>query len=149
MIFSQLAQLASKSLSMTVTVDEKSGDMTVMVIPQGEGALTTPLVLTATPAELDAGFVQALSSYGSTRKSLAEQLAEAEKAMKEAGKQATVAAAKKASKSTTPAITVKSVNDDDDDQGDGDDQVADLDVSTTQSKPQAAVSEDPMAKLFD
>lgn len=104
-MFEELFALAcSATLTMTVSADEKSGRLTVNVIPKpkpdaGEPALAQPLSLTATPQEFDAGFIDALRGYREVRSSLAQQ-AEATKEVIEAAKAASV---KKASDATTNA----------------------------------------------
>lgn len=104
-MFEELFALAcSATLTMTVSADEKSGRLTVNVIPKpkpdaGESALAQPLSLTATPQEFDAGFIDALRGYREVRSSLAQQ-AEATKEVIEAAKAASV---KKASDATTNA----------------------------------------------
>lgn len=101
-MFEELFALAcSATLTMTISADEKSGRLTVNVIPKprqdaGEAALTQPLSLTATPQEFDAGFIEALCGYREVRQSLAQQ-AEATKEVIEAAKAASV---KKASDAT-------------------------------------------------
>lgn len=108
-MFAELFALAcSATLTMTVSADEKSGRLTVNVIPKpkqdaGEAALAQPLSLTATPAEFDAGFIEALRGYREVRHSLAQQ-AEATKEVIEAAKAASV---QKASEATTKATTSK------------------------------------------
>ena len=90
-MFEELFALAcSATLTMTVSADEKSGRLTVNVIPKprqdaGEAALTQPLSLTATPQEFDAGFIEALRGYREVRQSLAQQ-AEATKEVIEAAR---------------------------------------------------------------
>ncbi|MBT9595963.1 MAG: PRTRC system protein E [Vitreoscilla sp.] len=131
-MFEELHALATgATLTMIVSADEKTGRMTVHVIPKpkkdvDEPALTKALSLTATPQEFDAGFVEALRGYREVRHSLAEQ-AEATKEVLEAAKQASVKkagdAASKASKpaapassapgATAPAIQVSSTTEDD------------------------------------
>lgn len=107
-MFEELFALAcSATLTMTVSADEKSGRLTVNVIPKakpdaGEPALAQPLSLTATPQEFDAGFIDALRGYREVRSSLAQQ-AEATKEVIEAAKAASV---KKASEATTNAAKV-------------------------------------------
>jgi PRTRC genetic system protein E len=63
-------------LALTLKID---GDkMVVALVPQGdskEAVLRQPLILTATPAELDEGFVAAVESYSSAHSSLVEQVA--------------------------------------------------------------------------
>lgn len=104
-MFEELFALTcSATLTMTVSADEKSGCLTVNVIPKprqdaGEAALTQPLSLTATPQEFDAGFIEALRGYREVRQSLAQQ-AEATKEVIEAAKAASV---KKASDATVKA----------------------------------------------
>lgn len=108
-MFEELFALAcSATLTMTVSADEKSGRLTVNVIPKprqdaGEAALAQPLSLTATPQEFDAGFIEALRGYREVRQSLAQQ-AEATKEVIEAAKAASV---KKASEATVKAGATK------------------------------------------
>ncbi|MCL4182086.1 MAG: PRTRC system protein E [Burkholderiaceae bacterium] len=109
-MFEELYALAvGAALTMTVSADEKSGRLTINVIPKprkdaGEPALAQPLSLTATPQEFDAGFIDALRSYREVRRTL-EQQAEATKEVIEAAKAASV---KKASEATAKAGAAKS-----------------------------------------
>lgn len=113
-MFKELFDLAKNAtLTMVVSAEEKTGQMTICVIPKprkdtGESALTKELSLTATPVEFDAGFVAALSSYQRARQSLAAQV----EATQEVLQAARAASAKKAgdalSKASKPgAVTVK------------------------------------------
>jgi PRTRC genetic system protein E len=92
-MFGELYQLAlGATLTLTISADERSGKLTVNVIPKpkadhGETALSTPLSLTATPEEFDSSFVSVLSAYRSEHRSLAEQ-AEAKKELLQAAKSA-------------------------------------------------------------
>lgn len=110
-MFEELFALAcSATLTMTVSADEKSGRLTVNVIPKpkpdaGEPALAQPLSLTATPQEFDIGFIDALRGFREVRHSLAQQ-AEATKEVIEAAKAASV---KKASDATAKATAPKPV----------------------------------------
>ena len=133
-MFEELFALAcSATLTMTVSADEKSGRLTVNVIPKprkdaGEAALTQPLSLTATPQEFDAGCIEALRGYREVRQSLAQQ-AEATKEVIEAAKAASVkkasdatvragaskAAAAKPAPSTTVPVSGDAVDDEEDD----------------------------------
>lgn len=113
-MFEELHALAiSATLTMIVSADEKTGRMTVHVIPKpkkdvDEPALTKALSLTASPQELDAGFVEALRGYREVRHSLAEQV-EATKEVLEAAKQASVKkAGDAASKAAKPAASARS-----------------------------------------
>lgn len=134
-IFEELYELAtSATLAMVICADEKSGKLTINVVPKpkkdfGDTALTKDLSLTATPAEFDADFVTALKGYREARKSLMEQ-AEATNEVLQAAK--TVSAKKageavaKAAKATTtapkatalPASTPAAADDHDDEAGD-------------------------------
>lgn len=112
-MFEELHALAiSATLTMIVSADEKTGRMTVHVIPKpkkdvDEPALTKALSLTATPQELDAGFVEALRGYREVRHSLAEQV-EATKEVLEAAKLASVKkAGDAASKAAKPAASAR------------------------------------------
>lgn len=112
-MFEELHALAtSATLTMIVSADEKTGRMTVHAIPKpkkdvDEPALTKALSLTATPQELDAGFVEALRGYREVRHSLAEQV-EATKEVLEAAKLASVKkAGDAASKATKPAASAR------------------------------------------
>lgn len=158
-MFEELYALAtSATLTMTVSADDKSGRLTVNVIPKprtdaGEPALAQPLSLTATPQEFDTGFIDALRGYREVRQSLAQQ-AEATKEVLEAAKAASV---KKASDATTKASAAKSAASSaasakpatgasspvpaDDDDADGDDTPASDSVAATQATAAAAGGE--------
>ena len=106
-MFQELYELArtSGALTMTVAADAAAGKLTVIVSPKGgetkdEPALSTPLSLTATPAELDAGFFDALASYRTARTSLADQVAATTEVLA-AAREASVA---KGSKAVTKAL---------------------------------------------
>lgn len=113
-MFEELYALAtSATLTMIVSADEKTGKMTINVLPKpkkdvDEPALTKALSLTATPQEFDTDFVSALQGYREVRQSLAEQ-AEATKEVLEAAKVASVKKAGDAvSKATRPAPAARS-----------------------------------------
>jgi PRTRC genetic system protein E len=105
-MFEELFVLATNAtLTMVLSADEKAGRMTINVIPKpkkdvDEAALTKALSLTATPAEFDAGFVDALKGYREVRQSLAEQ-AEATQEVLQAAKSAS---AKKAGEAMSKAV---------------------------------------------
>jgi PRTRC genetic system protein E len=109
-LFEELHALAlTATLTMTVSADEKSGRLTVNVIPKPrkdvcEPVLAQPLSLTATPQEFDEGFIAALTGYREVRQSLAQQ-AEATKEVIEAAKAASVKkASEAASKAAKPGV---------------------------------------------
>lgn len=105
-MFEEMFVLATNAtLTMVLSADEKTGRMTINVIPKpkkdvNEPALTKALSLTATPAEFDAGFVDALKGYREVRQSLAEQ-AEATQEVLQAAKSAS---AKKAGEAMSKAV---------------------------------------------
>jgi len=112
-MFKELYALASAAtLTMVVRADEKTGKLTVSVLPKpkkdmGEPALTKDLTLTATPEEFDADFIEALRDYREKRQSLTEQ-AEATNEVLEAAKSASAKKAAEAmSKATKPAQSTK------------------------------------------
>lgn len=110
-MFEELYALAtSATLTMVLSADEKTGRMTINVIPRPkkdvyEPALTKELSLTATPAEFDAGFVDVLKGYRAARQSLAEQ-AEATQEVLQAAK---AASAKKAGEAMAKATKLAPV----------------------------------------
>lgn len=138
-MFKELYELvASATLTMVISADEKSGRMTINVIPKpkkdvDEAALTKALSLTATPAEFDAEFVGVLKGYREVRQSLETQ-AEATQEVLQAAKAASARKAgeamTKAAKPSAPAAPAKTPSvataampespDADDDTGGGD-----------------------------
>ena len=113
-MFQELYALAtSATLTMIVSADDKTGKLTISVLPKprkdlGETALSKDLTLTGSPEDFDAGFVQALQGYREVRASLTEQAA----ATCEALQAAKSACAKKATEATKaspkPAVATKS-----------------------------------------
>lgn len=132
-MFKELFPMAAKgAFSLLLSADEANGLMTVVVVPKTTDngkevpALAVPLKLTATPEELDAGFVQALASYSTARTSLDAQVAATNEVL-EAAKAASVkkgadalskAGAKAAPKGAHKPVTASSEHDDGDDDGD-------------------------------
>ena len=130
-MFQELYALATTAtLTLIVSADEKTGKLTISVLPKpkkdmGEPALTKDLTLTASPEEFDAGFVQALQGYREVRASLTEQ-ADATREVLEAAKSVSAKKATeamtKASKSATaakpaPTATAGEPGDDEDENG--------------------------------
>lgn len=130
-MFEQLHALVKSVEKLTITMSAGSdGTMTVCVIPNvvagKDPALAQPLVLRATPEELDAGFVDAVCQYQEVRVSLADQVAattvviEAAKKMQEA-KAVKAVKGKPVDSAKTPAISESSGDKgDSEDDGDGD-----------------------------
>ncbi|HDR9086010.1 hypothetical protein VI03_08640 [Burkholderia vietnamiensis] len=111
---------SAEKLVLTLTMD---GDrIAVVVIPSGgkDAALRQPLILKATAAELDEGFVAAIASFSVAHQSLGEQV-QATNAILQAQQQTQVKKAQTAlSKSSTPAAAQAATADDaDDEDGEG------------------------------
>lgn len=127
MMFQALLPLlkgGAMNLSLTGNADNT---ITVLVAPKGEGALSQPLVLTGTAAELDAEFVSSISSYTSTRVDLKAQLEATEAVLKAAKEESAGKAVKAITKQGNNAVTVKpkgstSESVMDDEEGGGDDE---------------------------
>ena len=113
-MFTEIQQLMDDGVTfMTITIARENDALRVNFIPKasGEGDITaTPLSLLGTADELDADFIEAIRSFRSTRKSIADQVAqskaEAEALAKEADEKAKSAAkVVKPASSTAPAKT--------------------------------------------
>lgn len=117
-MFTELAALVRASEKVVVTLTMQGDLMSVVVVPviknAADAALTTPLALSATPAELDEGFAQALAGVSAARQSLAEQ-AEATKSILEAAKSSQSSKATKAlAKAAAPSDASDSQDDSED-----------------------------------
>lgn len=126
-MFKQLAEIAKSTSVHLIITSVSDTDLKVLVLPQAkEGvnpALCQPLILTASPDELDEKFVSILTEYSNARKSLEETLEETKLVMEAAGKTAREAATTATKKATanpaTPApaqaATATEAGDDDED----------------------------------
>jgi PRTRC genetic system protein E len=121
-MFSELVPLVRASEKVVLTLSMQGDTMSVVVVPvvknPADGALTTPLALAASPAELDAGFADAVSTVTDARQSLAEQ-AEATKSILDAAKSTQSAKATKALVKASPTSTSSAADADDEDGEDG------------------------------
>lgn len=123
-MFQQLHQLAQSCSSLTLLITSASPtEMTITVIPKSdkdndEAALATPLQLTATPQELDEGFVNVLTSYTDTRGSLVEQVEATKTILESAKKESEKKATKVLAKPVGKAKEIKAAGDGDDDDDD-------------------------------
>lgn len=119
MFFKTIAGLLAGNTAVTVMVTGTAEEMTVTIIPKpakvepGREALNTPLSLTGSAEELDAGLPEILGKFSASRKSLAEQfdetdavLAAAKKAAGEKAVKAVTSAAKPAAKAAASAPKV-------------------------------------------
>ncbi|CAG9208134.1 conserved hypothetical protein [Paraburkholderia tropica] len=122
-MFQQLEALVRETGKVTLMMKMAGDQMSVVVMPcadSKEAALRQPLVLTATPAELDAGFVQALQSFEGAHRSLAEQVSATTEILQAAEKSQAGKAQKALSKGSKPALPApKGASDDDTDDADG------------------------------
>lgn len=154
-MFKELYPMAAKgAFSLLLSADEASGLMTVVVVPKhSDGgkdipALAMPLKLTASPDELDAGFVQAVLSYSTHRASLDEQVAATNEVL-EAAKAVSVkkgadAVAKAGAKPALRAAAPKAAaGADDNDDEPGADDVDDAPVAKPGAAPAAVAAKGP------
>lgn len=121
-MFQQLEALVRASGKLQITLKMDNDRMAVVIVPQGDGkeaALRQPLVLTATPAELDDGFAAAVLSYSSVHASLSEQVAVTAAILQEAEKSQASKAQKSLAKAGTPSKKAVTVDDEGDNDGDG------------------------------
>ncbi|WP_416047423.1 PRTRC system protein E [Cupriavidus basilensis] len=159
-MFQQLATLLGSCEKLVLTLAPKGEQMTVLVAPTVKGGteagLSLPLVLTATPAELDAGFLDALAGYTSSRRSLSEQV-EATTAVLDAAKTAQTQIASKAianagkSKSTPQLPNEGSEGEDEDELADGtaEAETAPVQAPTSDGHPPESKGTDLAALLDD
>ncbi|MFM0520719.1 PRTRC system protein E [Caballeronia jiangsuensis] len=162
-MFAAIEPLLRHCTKLTLSLQMKGDEMVVCVMPQGtakDAAMLQPLALTATAAELEAGFIDALVAYTGAHASLAEQVA-ATTAILEAAKttqvsKATKTLAKGGSKPALPAPGRSSTDADNDDDDAGDD--AEGQSTAPNASPGSASSEasvEPantgtnLASLFD
>ena len=121
-MFTELVPLVRASEKVVVTLSMQGDVMSVVVLPviknAADAALTSPLVLSATPAELDAEFAAAVLSVSESHRSLAEQ-AEATKSILDAAKSTQSSKATKAlAKAASPSASETASPSDDDEAGD-------------------------------
>lgn len=153
-MFQQLEALVRETGKVTLMMKMAGDQMSVVVMPcadSKEAALRQPLVLTATPAELDAGFVQALQSFEGAHRSLAEQVSATTEILQAAEKSQAGKAQKALSKGSKPALPApKGVSDDDADDADDTERGDDTTDSTQASDtpPPAQAGGDGKTDLF-
>lgn len=118
-MFTELAPLVRATDKVVITLSMTGDAMSVVVMPviknAADAALTTPVSLTATPAELDAEFAVAITAVTDAHRSLAEQ-AEATKSILDAAKTTQSSKATKAlAKAASPSSAASSSDSEDDD----------------------------------
>ncbi len=162
-MFTQLALLLQNCTSLQlIMAANPDGTLSVTVLPKGkagdkDAALNTPLSLTATPEELNAGFVSALSGFVVSHQSLAEQISNTEAILEaakaESQKKATTAISKssKATPKATPAVTgAEGSDDEDEDNTGGGDPESDNDAGTSdKTQTTAAATPAVVESLWD
>ena len=153
MLFSTLQSLLSPgaSLKLDVTMNDDA-TLSIIVCPKGNtGALSQPLVLTATAEEMDAGFIDVLQQYQKARQSLQEQVeattAVLDAAKKSEEKKAVKALTSKPSPAVKEKVTPKSSDNDDD--GDGLDDHGDEAENASTSGTAPSVPSGNLSNLFD
>ena len=161
-MFAAIEPLLRRCTKLTLSLQMKGDEMVVCVMPQGtakDAAMLQPLALTATAAELDAGFVDALAAYTGAHASLAEQVA-ATTAILEAAtttqvSKATETLAKGSSKPalSAPGRSSTHADNDDDDTSDNDNaegqSTAPAASSATEASAEPASTGTNLASLFD
>jgi PRTRC genetic system protein E len=98
-VFQQLTPLLNNA-TLVLTISGSAEALTLNVIPQpidakADAGLKTPLSITGSAEELDAGFAEALSSYTASYLSMAESIANAQAQMADAEKEIKAANATK------------------------------------------------------
>ncbi|ABF13099.1 conserved hypothetical protein (plasmid backbone) (plasmid) [Cupriavidus metallidurans CH34] len=116
-MFTELVPLVRASDKVVITLTMQGDTMSAVVMPviknAADAALTTPVVLSATAAELDAEFANAVTSVTAAHRSLAEQ-AEATKSILDAAKTTQSSKATKALAKAASGSGSSDGNDDDD-----------------------------------
>lgn len=89
-MFTELKPLLDKRSVVLIVTAKQDGQIQCSFIPKAtekdeeqDKPLLTPLTLTGTAEELDSGMAEAITDYTETYKSIAEQVADTKKAMKE------------------------------------------------------------------
>lgn len=162
-MFAAIEPLLRHCTKLTLSLKMKADEMVVCVMPQGtakDAAMLQPLALTATAAELDAGFIDALAAYTGAHASLADQVA-ATTAILEAAKttqvsKATKTLAKGSSKPALPAPGRSSTDADNDDddasesaEGQGTAPTASSASASSDASAEPANTGTNLASLFD
>lgn len=149
-MFIELDKLVTDDTPIKLSITRGAGNiLKVCVMPTANAknaALAQPLALSATAADLDAGFVEVLSIYIGNRNSLADQVAATAAILGEAAKAQSGKAVKALKSGSKPASNSEDDNVDDssDDQGTGTSASAPVSVS---SKPAPTADDDLLSLL--
>lgn len=151
-MFQQLEAFVRETGKVTLTMKMAGDQMSVVVVPCGdskEATLRQPLMLTATPAELDEGFAQALQTFESAHRSLAEQVSATTEILQAAEKSQAGKAQKALSKGSKPALSAPaSSNDDSDDSDDSGDEAQTSGSIAAQPATEPVANADGKSDLF-
>lgn len=160
-MFVEIEPLLKSCGALKLVIKMKGDAMVVFVMPEGEAkdtALRQPLVMTATAAELDAGFAEHVATYTGAHASLAEQVAATTAILGEAQKaqvtKATKALSGKGGRSSPASANASPGADESDDDSDTDSSDAEAgtaeDVSTAAASAPAAPAANgtDLASLF-
>lgn len=146
-MFQVLEALVRSSGKLGLSLKMDGDQMVVVLIPQGdakESALRQPLVLTATPAELDAGFAESVVAYSGARRSLEDQVAATTAILSAAEKEQAGKAQKtlKGPKRALPAPSKAnpSASDDDTENDESDTEAGDSQTPGSSGSTEASVS---------
>jgi PRTRC genetic system protein E len=154
-MFVSIEPLLRTCTKLTLSLQTKRDDVVVFVKPEGavnDAAMLQPLVLTASAAELDAGFADALAGYTGVRASLAEQVA-ATTAILEAARKTQVTKATKVlsdgkAKTANAAAEMSSDDDEHDDIAESAQSTAST-AAASSAAPAAESSGTDLTSLFD
>ncbi|XUW93274.1 PRTRC system protein E (plasmid) [Burkholderia sp. M6-3] len=142
-MFVELEPLLKSCGTLKLSIKAKGDAMVVFVMPEGEAkdaALRQPLVMTASAADLDAGFAEHLATYTGAHASLSEQVAATTAILGEAQKaqvtKATKALSTKGGRSVPPAAKPSPDADDADEEDDS---------AEAESAPETAAAPAPAA----
>lgn len=122
-MFEQLEAFVRETGKVTLTLKMAGDQMAVVMVPGSdskEAAMRQPLVLTASPAELDEGFADALRTFQGAHRSLAEQVSATTEILQAAEKSQAGKAHKALSKGSKPALPAPAPKADSNDEGDDD-----------------------------
>ncbi|WP_199545287.1 PRTRC system protein E [Paraburkholderia kururiensis] len=122
-MFEQLEAFVRETGKVTLTLKMAGDQMAVVMVPGSdskEAAMRQPLVLTASPAELDEGFADALRTFQGAHRSLAEQVSATTEILQAAEKSQAGKVHKALSKGSKPALPAPAPKADSNDEGDDD-----------------------------
>lgn len=159
-MFVSIEPLLRTCTKLTLSLQMKGDEMVVFVKPEGsvkDAAMLQPLVLTASAAELEAGFAEAIAGYTGVRASLADQVAATTAILEAAQKTQVTKATKALTTGTGKSKTAKSASEssnEDEDEADGEagesegQNTAPTDAAETPA-PAAGNNGTDLATLFD